>query len=141
MSVIKMIVSHEDLKPVVGVEGSAGYDLKIASDVIIRPGAVTKVGTGVKVEIPVGYVGIVTPRSSCTGIELENVTGMIDHGYQGEIFLKLLNTTNTTFLGYRGDRLMQLVVVKILEAKVLYVDKFETQSIRGNKGFGSTGAK
>lgn len=138
---IKMIVENEELKPTVGTAGSAGYDLKISHDIILTSGNVMKVGTGVKVQIPEGYVGLIIPRSSCTGIELQNVIGVIDSDYQGELFLKLKNNTRTTYLGYKGDQLMQLVIVANLNESISYVKDFEVKTERGEKGFGSTTKK
>jgi dUTP pyrophosphatase len=139
MNTIKMIVNDEMLRPVVGTVGSAGYDLKLALDVVIKPGGMQKVGTGVRIEIPEGYVGLVVPRSSCTGVILENIVGVIDSDYQGEISMKLLNTSRRTYLGYKGDRVMQLVIVPCFMAKPIYVKEFDKKTDRGEKGYGSTG--
>ncbi len=140
---LKMIVSSEDLKPLVGTPGSAGYDLRIALDVRIPVGQSVLVGTGVKVEIPEGYTGFVTPRSSTgkKGLSLTNTVAIIDSDYQGEILLDILNSGRQTFLGYRGDRLFQLVIVPTFTDKILYVDTFETKTKRSEGGFGSTGEK
>lgn len=140
---LKMIVTHEDLKPVIGTEGSAGYDLKLSTDTLIPVGKKLKVGTGVKVEIPAGFVGIVVPRSSTgkKGIELTNTVGIIDSDYQGEIFLELFNKGSEPFLAFRGDRVVQLVIVPCFNKKIMYVDKFNKETSRGSGGFGSTGEK
>lgn len=136
-----MIVEAEELKPKVGTEGSAGFDLRIKQDIQLKPYQTIKVGTGVKVEIPTGCMGLVVPRSSTgrKGIELTNTVGVIDSDYQGEIFFEIRNVSNTTFLGYRGDRLMQLVLVPCLMDKIVYVNEFSSATERGEDGFGSTG--
>jgi dUTP pyrophosphatase len=138
---LKMIVSDESLKPEIGTEGSAGYDLKIANDVHIYVGKSILVGTGVKVEIPKGYVGLIVPRSSTgkKGLSLTNTVGVIDSDYQGEIKLNILNKGMETFLGYRGDRLFQLVIVPCLVEKIVYVKEFKLTTERAEGGFGSTG--
>jgi len=138
---LKIICPDEQLRPTTGTEFSAGYDLRLALDVRISPGSTQMVGTGVKMEIPEGYVGIVTPRSSTgkKGLALANTVGVIDSDYQGEIYLNILNTGKTTFLGWKYDRLFQLVIVPIFNKKTVYVDSFNTITKRGEGGFGSTG--
>jgi len=140
---LKMIVSAPELKPTIGTEGSAGYDLRISSDVRVGCGTSVLVGTGVKVEIPKGFAGFIVPRSSTgkKGLRLTNTVGVIDSDYQGEIFLPIYNGGVETFLGYRGDRLFQLVVVPVAVDKVIYVNKFNTVTDRAEGGFGSTGEK
>lgn len=128
------------MRPEVGTPFSAGYDLKLASDIIVPAGGAVKVGTGVKVEIPRNFAGFIIPRSSTgnKGLALLNTVGVIDSDYQGEIFLPIHNKGRETFLGYRGDKLFQLVIVPILVCNVEYVDSFDSKTERGEDGFGST---
>ena len=138
---LKVICADEKLRPELGTAGSAGFDLRLASDVHINIGRSQKVGTGVKVEIPKGYVGIVAPRSSTggKGLVLTNTIGWIDSDYQGEIFLSIKNVGTEAFLGYKYDKLFQLVIVPILTPKLVFVKEFDTITDRGERGFGSTG--
>lgn len=138
---IKVIALDESLKPAVGSAGAAGFDLRLSTDVVIKSnGGVVKVGTGLKFEIPEGFVGLVVPRSGIPdGLELVNTIGVIDSDYQGEIFLKIKNTGRETFLGYKGDRYFQLVIVSAPQHKLMYVTSFGKITERGEKGFNSSG--
>lgn len=139
MNIIKMKASSEQQKVVVGTEGSAGYDLKIKLDVVIKPREVLLVSTGISVDIPKGYFGLVVPRSSTgkKGLILKNTVGIIDSDYTGEILCNIENVGSETFLGYAGDRLFQLIIVPCATPKVVYVDELKTTE-RGSAGFGST---
>lgn len=138
---INLIVEQEDLRPVLGTEDSAGFDLLLSHDVKIPAGGSIMVGTGVKVEIPKGFMGLVVPRSSTgkKGLCLANTVGIIDSDYQGEIMLNIVNTNTDMFLGYRKDRLFQLVILPIAMSKFVFVDSFSKVTNRGEGGFGSTG--
>lgn len=135
---IKVKVTSEDLVPYVGSAGSAGMDLRIDRDLLLHPGQTVKVGTGVSVEIKADTVGLISPRSSCPGFRLVNTVGLIDSDYRGEIQANLHNPTNETIQLFRGDRFIQLVVVKI-EKPVFEIVKELSETERGNGGFGSTG--
>jgi dUTP pyrophosphatase len=123
-------------------EGDAGLDLYAAEPATIAPGERRTVATGVAVEIPVGYAGLVLPRSGLAarhGIALVNAPGLIDSGYRGELKILLLNTDRTEpFEISPGDRIAQLVVSPVAEAEPLEVDELAT-SARGGGGFGSSG--
>lgn len=125
-----------------GTDGSAGYDLKINIDVVIPVGQTQLVGTGISVEIPKGFFGLVVPRSSTgkKGLILTNTVGIIDSDYRGEILCNIQNVGKGTYLGYTGDRLFQLVLIPCITPKVIYVNEFSTKTDRGDGGFGSTGA-
>lgn len=137
---LKIICPDKELEPTVGVAGSGGYDLKLSMDISIPTGKEVLVGTGVRVQIPEGHVGLVVPRSS-TGkkaLELTNTCGVIDHGYQGEIMLSIRNVGRERFLGYKYDRLFQMLIVPVHTPKVLFVTEFDEPTTRGEGGFGSS---
>lgn len=139
MKILNIKVSHKDLIPTTGTEGSAGYDLYIANDVRIRPGAMVKVGTGVSLELDPGYKASIIPRSS-TGslnIELANTQGLIDSDYRGELFLQIRNIGRETFPGYREDSFFQMVIEEYVKPVFNIVDELGDTD-RGDKGFGST---
>jgi dUTP pyrophosphatase len=95
-------------------------------------------GTGIAVEIEEGYVGFLFPRSSIskTGHRFLNSVGVIDSGYRGEIKIRMSWTTNNTY--QVGDKIAQLIIMKLPWVDILEVDKLE-ESDRGDGGFGSTG--
>jgi dUTP pyrophosphatase len=123
-------------------QGDAGLDLASRIDMVLEPGERALIPTGVAVAIPTGYAGFVLPRSGLAarhGIALVNSPGLIDSGYRGEIAVILINTdTREAFHINRGDRIAQLVIQKVVEAKTVQVDSLDSTS-RGAGGFGSTG--
>lgn len=137
--------------------GDAGMDLTSRETVELLPGETKMVGTGVSVEIPVGYFGMVVPRSGLgsRGVTLSNCVGIIDSGYRGEIKAPLHNNhpsvvsasnlaANARYNGdgkmvvNRGDRVCQLIVVPYVSCDVVEVDEL-SDSERGETGFGSSG--
>jgi dUTP diphosphatase len=130
------------LLPTRAYEADAGLDLYAAESARIEPGARASVGTGVAVEIPVRYAGLVLPRSGLAeqhGISLVNAPGLIDAGFRGELRVLLLNTDPAQpFDVAPGDRVAQLVIVKVETPPVQELEELEV-SERGKRGFGSSG--
>lgn len=94
--------------------------------------------TGVHIEIPKGYVGLLKSKSGHNvkfGLTNE---GVIDSGYTGSIVVKLYNHTSEDFWFNEGDKVTQLVIVPIADAKLIETDSLEATE-RGDGGFGSTG--
>ena len=125
-------------------EGDAGFDLSSRIDFCIEPGERAIVPTGVALQIPRGYAGLVLPRSGLAarhGIALVNSPGLIDSGYRGEIAVVLINTDKRNrFEIKRGDRIAQLVIQKVEEAVIREAAELD-ETPRGAGGFGSTGTK
>ena len=125
-------------------EGDAGCDLYSAIDLDLDPGERALVPTGIAVEIPSGYAGFIQPRSGLAlrhGITLVNTPGLIDSHYRGEIKIIVLNTDRTErFRLKKGDRICQLVIQKVEQARVLETDELG-ETARGAAGFGSTGRR
>lgn len=96
--------------------------------------------TGIAVEIPPGYVGLLAPRSSIykTGNALCNSVGIIDSGYLGEIMLKFYTISSSRTTYKDGDRVGQLIIMPIPEIEFVETNEF-TETERGANGFGSTG--
>ena len=123
--------------------GDAGLDLSSTVDVEILPGERAMVPTGLSVAIPEGHAGLVLPRSglaSLHGLTLANAPGLIDSGYRGEITCAVVNLDRDQAVKIRkGDRIAQLVIVALPGVRPAWVDELPP-SIRGEGGFGSTGA-
>ena len=123
-------------------EGDAGVDLHSAEPARIAPGERATVATGIAVEIPSGYAGLVLPRSGLAarhGIALVNAPGLIDSGYRGELKVLLLNTDRTeAFEISPGERIAQLVLIPVADAAPVEVAELAA-STRGRGGFGSSG--
>jgi dUTP pyrophosphatase len=118
-----------------------GVDLYARDDVTLDAGARFPVPTGISVAIPAGHAGFVVPRSGLAanhGIGVANGPGLVDSGYRGEIKVILINHSETDFKVLRGDRIAQLVVVKLPEYELIEADELP-ESDRGQRGFGSSG--
>lgn len=126
----------------IGSEGAAGADLFI-KDIHVNGNKAT-IHTGVRVEIPYGYAGLLFARSSLskTGWILGNSVGVIDRDFRGEILVKLryigdADDYSTPF--EIGDRIAQLVVITSIPPQKWQVGDVDLNTKRGDKGFGSSG--
>lgn len=121
--------------------GDAGYDLYSLEAVTIPPGEHRLIATGVHVEIPAGYVGLIKDRSSMALAGIHTMGGVIDSAYRGEIKIILLNTNTDGYAVERGQKIAQMVVIPCYTKAVQPVAHLEdlTSTTRGKQGFGSTG--
>ena len=120
----------------------AGLDIyaKIGGDVvIIAPRDSAIFDSGVHVEIPRGYVGMLKSKSGLNVKYGITSTGTIDSGYTGSIAVKLYNNRNLPYAVYPGDKISQLVIMPIITPELELVEDFDTKTERGENGFGSTG--
>jgi len=130
--------------PAYATAGSAGLDLRacLKEPLSIEPGSTHLVPTGIAIHIAdPGYAAMILPRSGMGhkhGIVLGNLVGLIDSDYQGELMVSTWNRGGTAFTLNPMDRLAQLVIVPVIQAKFKLVDSFD-ESARGAGGFGSTG--
>ncbi len=133
-----------DRLPEYATPGAAGLDLRacVKAPLVIEPGATHLVKTGVAIHIgDPGYAALILPRSGLGhkhGIVLGNLVGLIDSDYQGELMVSTWNRGTTAFTLNPLERLAQLVVVPVVQARFNVVDDFSA-SARGAGGFGSTG--
>lgn len=124
-------------------DGAAAIDLPILSDPTIGSGEVHVVPTGISIEIPEGYVGKVSLRSSMgkRGLVIPNAPGLIDSDYRGEIKIILSNLTKSPIELVYGHRIAQLTVEEVQKVEAQRVSDISelSKTSRGDKGFGSTG--
>ena len=145
---------------------SAGLDIYAAETVVIEPQEKILLATDIAVDIPEGYVGLLTSRSGVSSkTHLVVETGKIDAGYNGHVRVNIKNdeqqtneiglhfngvdgkpleTTNNhvflrTYKIFKGDKIAQLVITPIVTPEVNVVEEFECESERGTNGFGSSG--
>lgn len=129
----------EQLLPVYATKGAACCDLVSVETHIIWPGETVSVATGIKLEIPEGYEGVIRPRS---GLYFRDgilaFGGTIDADYRGEVKVALTNHGKAEKLIEPGTRIAQLKVQEALQVEFVLVDELENTE-RGEGGFGSTG--
>ena len=131
--------------PTYGSAYAAGADLYALSDtdVTIEPGKTVLIHTGIALELPIGYAGLIYARSglaSKKGLAPANKVGVIDCDYRGEVMVALHNhgTVAQTVTG--GERIAQLVITPYITASFIEADEL-SDTARGTGGFGSTGTK
>ena len=122
---------------------SAGMDLRayLENPIVLKPLQRTLVKTGLFISLKPGYEAQVRPRSGLAlkkGISVLNSPGTIDADYRGEIGVILINLSDLDFKIDSGDRIAQMVIAKHETVSWKSVDKLD-DSLRGDKGFGSTG--
>lgn len=140
MNEVHVLVAAENL-PAYARPGDAGADLQSTDRAVLAPGERALVGTGVRIALPDGFVGLVHPRSGLAvkhGITVLNTPGTIDAGYRGEIKVILINLSDQEYAIEPGDRIAQLVVQRVERARFIQVERLP-ESERGEGGFGSTG--
>jgi dUTP pyrophosphatase len=131
--------------PTKGSEYAAGYDLyaNISEPITIKPHETVKVGTGLSIELPIGYFGGIFARSglaSKKGLRPSNCVGIGDSDYRGEYIVALHNDSDSPQVIEPNERIAQLIIMPHL-----FVDFNEVNELsltdRGENGFGSTGTK
>jgi len=139
-------LSENAIIPTYGTPFAAGADLYACIDekTDIAPGETKMVGTGIAMEIPEGYVGLVFARSGLAckkGLAPANKVGVIDSDYRGEIKVALHNhnISGDALSVESGERIAQISIVPYLKAEFEECDSLEDTD-RGEKGFGSTGS-
>ena len=133
-----------DQLPDYATPGSAGLDLRACIDaaLTIEPGQTVLIPTGLSIHIgDPGLAAMILPRSGLGhkhGIVLGNLVGLIDSDYQGPLMVSCWNRGSAAFMVQPLDRVAQLVIVPVVQAKFRVVAEFDA-SARGAGGFGSTG--
>lgn len=146
-----MLVDLKILDPRLGSQlphyatpGSAGLDLRACIDapLTLNPGETRLIPTGLAIHLAdPGYAALILPRSGLGhkhGVVLGNLVGLIDSDYQGELMVSLWNRGQELFTVQPFERIAQMVIVPVVQAKFRLVQEFSA-SQRGAGGFGSTG--
>ena len=131
--------------PSYGSEYAAGFDLYAILDdeLTIKSHETILVKTGLSMEIPVGYAGMIFARSGLAtkkGLAPANKVGVVDSDYRGEVMVALHNHSNTNQTISNGERIAQMVILPFYKAEFKVVDEL-SDTKRGSGGFGSTGTK
>ncbi len=130
--------------PTYAHDGDAGLDLHSTQDITLDPGRRALIPTGIALAIPDGHAGFVLPRSGLAaraGLSLVNSPGLIDSHYRGEVKVIAINLDSETPIHIRrGDKIAQLVIQRVESVAIIEVAELE-QTVRGERGFGSTGVR
>ena len=131
--------------PTYGTEYAAGADLYacIDSEEVIKSGETKLIKTGIALEVPIGYAGLIYARSglaSKKGLAPANKVGVVDSDYRGEVMVALHNHSNEDKTIEPMERIAQLVIAPYLKANFEEIDELD-DTTRGSGGFGSTGVK
>ena len=141
-SILKIRKIHENaFIPTRGSRDAAGYDLYSSQTANISSGCTFKINTGIALQIPEGYVGLIFARSGLAtkkGIRPANCVGVIDSDYRGEIIVALHNDSGDSVIIQKGDRIAQLVIVPYISPDLIQCNELDDTD-RGSGGFGSTG--
>lgn len=133
------------IKPTYGTEFAAGADLYACEggEVTIAAGETKLIHTGLSLEIPEGYAGLIYARSGIAtkrGLAPANKVGVIDSDYRGEIMVSIHNHSTEAQTIADGERIAQLVITPFLKVEYTETDTL-SDTVRGDGGFGSTGKK
>ncbi|MBR2965253.1 MAG: dUTP diphosphatase [Clostridia bacterium] len=138
-------LNENAIVPTYGTEYSAGADLYNlpVENVTVEPHKTVLIHTGIAMEIPEGYCGLIFARSGLAtkrGLAPANKVGVIDADYRGEIMVALHNHSDASVTVEGGERVAQLAIVPFLKAEFAEVSEL-SDTVRGEGGFGSTGKK
>ncbi len=139
--IVNITVESPDLIPFKKHQTDAGFDLRSKEEFVdIYPGEHKQIGTGVRIEIPEGYYGMIVPRSGLgsQGFALRNTVGIIDSDYRGEIMLMVTNYGKSPLKINKNDRIAQLLLIPVLLPTLNIVHQLN-ETERNDGGFGHTG--
>ena len=119
--------------------GDAGMDLFCVEEVALKGGERAKVPTGIAMEIPDGYVGLIWDKSGIAmNMGVKVLGGVVDCGYRGEVIVGLVNLSDETIVFEQRDKVAQMIIQKKEDVEIKEVKELSNTS-RGKNGFGSTG--
>lgn len=134
-------LNHEAKLPSKGHPGDAGIDFFAIETVIFPPHGQRNVPTGISIEIPEGFVGLIWDKSSISFNKgLKVMGGVIDSGYRGEIIMSLYNTTDKEQIIEKGNKIAQMIIQKFEDCQIVEVENL-SDTVRGEGREGSTGQK
>ena len=139
---IKRLPHGEGLPlPAYKTAGAAGMDLVAAAELTLQPLDRAAVPTGLIVAVPAGHEAQIRPRSGLAlrhGLSMPNAPGTIDEDYRGELKVLVINLGREPFTITRGMRIAQMIIAPVTRPTISVVTELD-DTIRGTKGFGSTG--
>ncbi len=120
-------------------DGSVCLDLQTRRGILLQAGGRAKLPTGIGIQLPPGYAAKVFPRSGISDRDgLVALDGSIDYDYRGQIHIQVHNIDDKAQHIAVGDRIAQLMILSVMKARLIEVKELDV-TVRGDKGFGSTG--
>jgi len=136
---IKIKKLHPDaVLPKYAHSGDAGMDLFSVEDLILKPNYRAKVKTGISIELPKGYVSLIWDKSGIASKGIKTMGGVIDCGYRGEYIIVLVNLSSENYEIKKGQKIAQVLIQKVENPKIEIAEEL-SETLRGEKGFGSSG--
>lgn len=138
-TVFVKLLNSDAILPTKANQSDAGWDLYSTEEIMIRSNNRCTIHTGISIQIPEEYVGLIWPRSGLSvkkGIDV--LAGVVDSGYRGEIMVCLYNTSNDNLFINKGDRIAQILFQQVPYFNMVTVDEL-SDTDRGLGGFGSSG--
>lgn len=118
----------------------AGMDLFSLDEVVINRNQRVQIPTGIAMEIPEGFVGLIWDKSGLSHkCGLKTLGGVIDSGYRGEIKVGIINLGDEDYKIGKGDKIAQMIIQQKTAVEIIEVGELDSNSQRGEGGFGSTG--
>jgi dUTP pyrophosphatase len=138
--ILKIKKIHPDAKiPHYAHYDDAGFDLFVVEGTVVKKGERVAVPTGLMMEIPEGYVGLIWDKSGLAikhGIK--TIGGVVDSTYRGEVLVGVINLSGHNYLFEKGHKIAQMIIQKKETMEFMEVEEL-TDTVRGEGGFGSTG--
>lgn len=131
-------INNDAVLPTRAHADDAGMDLYVNNKQVITAHTTVPVSTGVSMEIPTGYVGLIWDKSSVGAKGLKTLGGVVDSGYRGEIKVVVHNLNDEDFIFEHGQKIAQMLIQKVELLDIEEVKDLSSTS-RGEGGFGSTG--
>lgn len=133
-------ISPDATLPVYAHAGDAGMDLFAVEDCALEAGDRVAVGTGVTMQIPDGFVGLIWDKSGRAFNEgLKTLAGVVDAGYRGEVKVGLVNLGREPIHIKKHQKIAQMLIQPVISPTLTEVEELEQDTSRGANGFGSTG--
>ena len=137
--ILKVKKLHDNaILPKKALSGDAAFDLFAVEDGFVNPLSVRSIPIGIATEFPPEFYGDIRTRSSLAKKGIVSLGGVVDSGYRGEWGVILYNSTGSTFNYKAGDRIAQVLFLRVPAAEVNQVAEL-AESVRGEGGYGSTG--
>ena len=132
-------LNEEAVLPNYSYKDDAGFDLYSIEQITLKPNNRAQIATGISMQIPDGYVGLIWDKSGIShNGGIKTLGGVIDSGYRGEIKVGVINLSDKDFIFGAGDKVAQMIIQKKETCDIIEVSELDS-SHREDKGFGSSG--